>query len=925
MNPLGHQSDIFRSFSCHKQISLSFGSAYIHIAVSGSIGQASSLRVGDKYTTIFLYLCGLVILKLLMAQESSMTPMMKQYFAMKAVHPEALLLFRCGDFYETYGDDAETTSRVLGIALTKRSSVMKEQVPMAGFPYHALENFLPKLIRAGFKVAICDQLEDPKLARKIVKRGITELVTPGMVLSESILSQKENNFIAGIAFGKNELGIAFLDISTGEFKCGQGSEEYVKTLCSSLDVKEIVVEKAMEASTRTMFGRDSYISTLPDWAFVHSTAIEKLKKQFQASSLKGFGIEKDTLGTCAAGALLVYLEQTRHEGLQNICGISRINNGEGVWMDRFTMRNLELFAPASSDKGESLLSCLDHTNCPMGARLLRQWIAMPIMDINALNRRYDSIQWMLEHPDKAELLRSNLGNIGDLERIISRAAAGKVLPREVLGLARSMSLFEPIRSLCASSGCTPLTDLAEAMQDTAPLQQYISQTMHPEAAALLGKGDIIANGVSAELDELRAISRGGKQYLIDLQEREIERTGITSLKVGFNNNFGYFLEVRNTFRDKVPPEWIRRQTLVGAERYITEELKEYENKILGAEDEIYRIEAAIYAEVVARIKAGITAIQANCRVIAQLDVLSNFAQLSAERGYCRPSVDDSREIHIKQGRHPVIELMMAPGEEYVPNDLDLSSDEDQIIILTGPNMAGKSALLRQTALIVLMAQIGCYVSADEARIGICDKIFTRVGASDNISRGESTFMVEMLETAMILHNLSPRSLVLLDEIGRGTSTYDGMSIARAIVEFIHNDGKGAKTLFATHYHELNDMENNYSRVHNWHIAVKEVGKDVVFLRKLARGGVAHSFGIHVARMAGMPAKVVESARRTLSALEAGMPPDSGMQLSLVQLDDPTLEAIRDALKAADINAMSPLQAFDLLRSLKEQLGLDNNC
>ena len=850
-----------------------------------------------------------------------MTPMMQQYFAMKALHPEALLLFRCGDFYETYGDDAQTASKVLGIALTKRSSVMKEQIPMAGFPFHAIESFLPKLIRAGFKVAICDQLEDPKLTKNIVKRGITELVTPGIVLSESVLTQKENNFLAGVAFAKDIVGVAFLDVSTGEFKLSQGSREYIHTLISSKEVKEIVVEKAYEKTARELFGDDYYISTLPDWAFVYDTALEKLKKQFGVSSLKGFGIDKFEVGICAAGALLIYLEQTQHENMESICGISRIDRSEFVWMDRFTMRNLELFAPAGGDKGDSLLGCLDSTSCPMGARLLRSWMGMPIMNIDRLNARYDSVDYFVAQPEVLERTREALGNIGDLERIISRAAAGKVLPRETLGLARSMALFGPLRKICTDSGVEALQQLAAEMRDTSEIQAYITKTIHPETAAMLGKGDIIADGVDSELDELRAISRGGKQYLLELQEREIERTGIPSLKVGFNNNFGYYLEVRNVHRDKVPSEWIRRQTLVGAERYITEELKEYENKILGAEDKIYQIEAQIYSEVVNRIRHNIAAIQANCHVIAQIDVLSSFAKTAVERGYCRPVVDESRDIDIVAGRHPVIETKMAPGEEYVPNDLHLDSGNNQIIILTGPNMAGKSALLRQTALIVLMAQMGSFVPAESAHIGYCDKIFTRVGASDNISRGESTFMVEMLETAQILHNLSPRSLVLLDEIGRGTSTYDGMSIARAIVEYINTDGQGAKTLFATHYHELNDMEESYSHIHNFHIAVKEVGKDVIFLRKLMPGGVAHSFGIHVARMAGMPAKVVASAQKTLSALEAGMPAESGVQLSLFQLDDPTLGAIRDALKDADINAMSPLQAFDLLRSLKEQLGL----
>ena len=851
-----------------------------------------------------------------------MTPMMQQYFAMKALHPEALLLFRCGDFYETYGDDAETASKVLGIALTKRSSIMKEHIPMAGFPYHAIESFLHKLIRAGYKVAICDQLEDPKLTKKnIVKRGITELVTPGVVLNESILHNKENNYLASIAFVKNSIGIALADLSTGEFKLSQGSEEYVRSLISREEVKEIVVEKCYENKARELFGDNYYISTLPDWAYVYESAKERLVKQLGTDSLKGFGVQDYKDGITAAGALLVYLEQTQHENPENIKSIARIDRSRFVWMDRFTMRNLELFAPASGEKGDSLLSCLDHTACPMGARLLRSWIGMPIMDIEQLNKRYDCIEYFLTDSEQGDLIRGDISRIGDLERIISRAAAGKVMPRETLGLQRSMDLFEPIKEICRNSSCPPLQALAEEMADIEQLRALIQKTMHPEAAAALGKGDIIGSGVDEELDQLREISHNGKQYLLKIQEREIERTGISSLKIGYNNNFGYYIEVRNVHKDKVPEEWVRRQTLVGAERYVTEELKEYESKILGAEDRIYQIEARIYADLVQEIRRNIAAIQTNCRIIARLDVLSSFALLASQRNWCRPVIDESMDLEIVEGRHPVIEMRMKAGEEYVPNSLSMSSADNQIIILTGPNMAGKSALLRQTALIVLMAQIGCYVPAKAARIGYCDKIFTRVGASDNISQGESTFMVEMLETAQILHNVSPRSIILLDEIGRGTSTYDGMSIARAIVEYIHNDGKRAKMLFATHYHELNDMENNFSRIHNWHISVKELGNTVLFLRKLVPGGVAHSFGIHVARMAGMPSKVVESAQRTLKALEAGIPADSGMQLSLFQLDDPTLGAIRDSLKQADINNMTPLQAFDLLRSLKEQLGL----
>ena len=857
-----------------------------------------------------------------MAKKDSTTPMMQQFFAMKALHPEAVLLFRCGDFYETYGDDAVTASKVLGITLTRRSSTMKEQIPMAGFPYHAIETYLPKFIRAGYKVAVCDQLEDPKLAKNIVKRGITELVTPGTALSESLLQQKENNFLCGIHFtSRDEAGVAFLDISTGEFKLAQGSLEYIRTLCEGFMVKETVVEKNCEKAARELLGKGAFISTLPEWAFVWESACEKLKTQFKVKTLRGYGIDKYTLGIVAAGALLVYLEQTNHDNLGNISGICRIERKEHLWMDRFTMRNLELFAPSYGGDGPCLLKALDSTCCPMGGRLLRSWMSMPIMDLGELNARYDCVQRFARDPALLEELRSHLGRIGDMERILSRAAAGRVLPRETVALSRSMALFEPLRSLCAGSLCPPLEELASAMKDCSPIRELIEKTICPDPAAALGKGDIIGPGVDEELDSLREISRGGREYLLQMQNRESERTGIPSLKIGFNNNFGYYLEVRNLYRDKVPAEWIRRQTLVEAERYITQELKEYENKILGAEDRIYQIEARIFSSLVEEIRKWTVSIQNNCRVVARLDVLGSFAFTAVERNYCRPQMDDSLEIDITAGRHPVIETMMAPGEEYVPNDLHMDSRGTQIIILTGPNMAGKSALLRQTALIVLMAQMGSFVPAQKAHIGYFDKIFTRVGASDNLSGGESTFMVEMLESSMILHNLSQRSLVLLDEIGRGTSTYDGMSIARAIVEYIHQDGKGAKTLFATHYHELNDMENTFSRVHNYHIAVREVGKSIIFLRKLEEGGVAHSFGIHVARMAGMPAKVVESAERTLCALEAGLKMDAGAQLSLFQLDDPALSSIRDRLGEVDINAITPLAAFDLLRSLKEELGL----
>ena len=884
-------------------------------------------------------------------QKPTETPMMKQFFAVKAEHPEAVLLFRCGDFYETYGDDALTASKVLGIVLTKRSSATLGAIPMAGFPYHSLETYLPRLVRAGYKVAVCDQLEDPKLTKKIVKRGITELVTPGVAFNEQLLEQKEHNYIAGLTFFKEKCGVAFLDVSTGTFQVAEGSLDYIGTLLSSFAPKELLVPRGYEKGTKERYGDHYYISTLEEWAFVYDSSVEKLKRQLKVDSLKGFAIDSFPLGITSAGALLIYLEQTQHKELTNICSISRIDEGAFVWMDRFTFRNLEIFASTAGKEGTSLVEVMDKCSSPMGARMLRTWLAMPVMDLAELEDRYAVVQNFVDNQDDLMRLQTMIGDIGDLERIISRAAAGKIMPREVMQLRRGLSQTEPIINLCRGK-VEALDALVGNMGDCAGLLDYLGRTMHPETASQLGKGDVIASGVNDELDELRKIARHGKDYLLEIQQREIERTGITSLKIGFNNVFGYYLEVRNTYKDSVPEEWIRKQTLVNAERYITEELKEYEQKILGAEERIYALEVQIYAELVSRIQANIAMIQKNCRILARLDVLSGFADLAVSNNYCRPKMNDSKVIDIKQGRHPVIETMMQAGEEFVPNDIYLDNEKQQIIILTGPNMAGKSALLRQTALIVLMAQVGSFVPASAAEIGYCDKIFTRVGASDNISRGESTFMVEMLETSMILHNLSSRSLVLLDEIGRGTSTYDGMSIARAIVEYIHEYGDGAKTLFATHYHELNDLEEIYDRVKNFHIAVKEVGKNVIFLRKLMEGGVAHSFGLHVARMAGMPKQVLESAEKTLAALEAGdrgpvsgsivldsrdkkkkhtikphniregrVESDGSLQLSFFQLEDPLLSSLKEELDKADLNNMTPLQAFDLLRSMKEQLGI----
>ncbi len=874
-----------------------------------------------------------------MAKTAEDTPMLKHYFEVKSKHPEAILLYRVGDFYECYADDALTAVRVLGLVQTKKSNGDKGPVAMAGFPHHALENYLTKLVRSGFKVAVCDQLEDPKFAKKLVKRGVTEIVTPGISFGENMLEVKENNFLCGLTIEKDQCGAAFLDVSTGQFQLTQGSLDYIGTLLGSLKPKELVVQRGYEKGIKARFG-DYFTTSIDEWAFVYDAAEDRLKRQLGVDSLKGFAVSTYPLGICSAGALLVYLEQTQHGGLRNICTVSRIDEARFVWMDQFTLRNLEVFQSAAGSDGVSLVQTLDRCSSPMGARLLRSWLAMPILDRKELGLRYDVVEFFTTHPDILEATQTDLGKLGDLERILGRVANGKANPREIMQLGRGLALTGPIKERLA--GNAPLDMLLRGLKGCEKLLQEIRRVMHPEPAIQLGKGPVIGPGVNAELDELRSLSAGGKDYLLQMQQREAERTGISSLKIAYNNVFGYYIEVRNAYRDQVPPEWIRKQTLVNAERYITEELKEYEEKILTAEDRIYALETRIYGELVAGIQQQIPLIQGNSRILARLDVLAGFATQAMERHYCRPDVNEGKALDIRQGRHPVIETLMLPGEAYVPNDVYLDTEKQQIIILTGPNMAGKSALLRQTALIVLMAQAGSFVPATEAHIGWTDKIFTRVGATDNISRGESTFMVEMLETAMILNNLSARSLVLLDEIGRGTSTYDGMSIARGIVEYIHEYGKGAKTLFATHYHELNDLEGLFPRVKNFHVAVKEVGREVIFLRQLREGGTAHSFGIHVARMAGMPAAVLESAERTLKALEnsqalerAGaltpvkphtvkegrVESDGSLQLSMFQLDDPLLESLRDRLKAADLNNMTPLQAFDLLRSLKEELGI----
>ena len=875
------------------------------------------------------------------------TPLMKQYFEVKAKHPDALLLFRVGDFYETFGDDAIIASKVLGIVLTKRANGSAQHVELAGFPHHSIETYLPKLVRAGYKVAVCDQLEDPKLTKKIVKRGVTELVTPGIAYSEQLLSQKENNYLGAVYFKGDKGGVAFLDISTGEFKVAEGTLDYVEVLLSNFAPKEIVLQKGYQTGFRERFGTNYYISTMDEWAFVPQACEDKLKKQFGLNSLKGFGVEGLALGTTAAGAILFYLEQNQNTGVAHLCSISRIDRGSFVWMDRFTFRNLEIFQSSGGKEGVSLLDIMDKCASPLGARMLRNWLAMPLKDLGEIEKRHSVVEMFVNHPGATEQVQQHLANIGDLERIISRAAAGKIAPREIVQLKRGLEQMEPIKGICTELGGTA-AEAGEGILLFNDLYEYIGRHMLAEPATAFGKGDIIADGVNGELDELRRIARHGKDYLLQVQQRESERTGIPSLKISYNNVFGYYLEVRNTHKDKVPDDWIRKQTLVSAERYITQELKEYEEKILGAEERITSLEQQIYQQVVMAIQKEIPHIQQSCNALARIDCLVGFAALATSNNYCRPQMNDGYRLEIEQGRHPVIETLMEVGEEYVANDIWLDNDSQQIIILTGPNMAGKSALLRQTALIVLMAQVGSFVPATSARIGYVDKIFTRVGASDNISRGESTFMVEMTETSTILHNLSERSLILLDEIGRGTSTFDGMSIAWAIVEYIHQHREKAKTLFATHYHELNELEEIYPRVKNWHISVKEVENKVIFLRKLCQGGVAHSFGIHVARMAGMPQAVIDSAQRTLNMLEkkdegqiaaGGDGPAvektgkglaskkkkssaaDNLQLSFFQLEDPLLCDLRDSIKAMDINTMSPLDAFDAIRKLKEKLGL----
>lgn len=854
------------------------------------------------------------------------TPLMKQYFSIKAEHPDSLLLFRVGDFYETFGEDAITASKVLGIVLTRRANGSASFVELAGFPHHSIDVYLPKLVRAGYKVAVCDQLEDPKLTKKIVKRGVTELVTPGIAYNDQLLNYKESNYLATLTFHGNRAGIALLDISTGSFRVAEGTLDYIELILSGFAPKEILLQKGYKLGFEEHFGKNYFVSTADEWLFSDTAAKDKLLDHFRLKTLKGFGVEELTLGLTAAGATLFYLEITRHNALSHLTSLSRIDEKEYVWIDRFTFKNLEIFN-SFNEKGSSLIDTLDATNTPMGGRLLREWIAMPSKNIKEIESRQNVVEYFIHNLEAQSSIMEYLPIIGDLERIIAKASAGKISPRECVQLNRGLGQIPNIFNLCTKSNLKELLSIASALDPCENLTKEIARVILAEPASQIGKGDVISSGVDDELDELRQLARHSKDFLSKIQEREIERTGISSLKISYNNVFGFYLEVRNTHKDKVPQEWIRKQTLVSAERYITPELKEYEEKILGAEEKILSLESIIFSKLISDIQKSVPIIQKNSELIARVDVLSAFAINAMSSHYCRPKVDNSTVLEIEDGRHPVIEKLLPIDEEYIANSLTMNNDDTQIIILTGPNMAGKSALLRQTALIVLLAQTGSFVPAKSAHIGICDKIFTRVGASDNISGGESTFMVEMLETSTILHNLSNRSLVLLDEIGRGTSTYDGMSIAWAIVEYLHEHPTfKAKTLFATHYHELNDLALNFKRVKNFHITVKEINNNIVFLRKLAPGGVEHSFGIHVAKLAGMPSEVIRKSEKVLKRLEEGKrqksPMQDPVQLSFYNLEDPLLLNIRDELKAIDINSLSPLNAFDLLRNLKKKLGYD---
>ena len=867
-----------------------------------------------------------------MAKEA-LTPMMKQFYDLKAKHPECVLLFRCGDFYETYGQDAVVASGILGITLTKRNNGAGGcgQLEMAGFPFHALDTYLPRLVRAGKRVAVCDQLEDPKLAKKLVKRGITELVTPGVAMQDNVLSCKENNFLAAVHFGKGMCGVAFLDISTGEFMPSEGSIQHVSGLLANFSPKEILYERGRGEMFRSSFQEKSATFEMEDWVFNEQTARGKLLKHFGVKNLKGYGIEHLKAGTIACGAIMQYLENTQHTQLGHIRSVARIEEDRYVHMDNFTMRSLELLRPMNHD-GKSLLDVMSRTTTPMGARLLNRWMVFPLKDTKAINSRLDVVEYFFRDLETRDVVCEQLQYIGDMERIISRISTGRVSPRDLLTLTTALQALKPIHEALVNTDSPVLQEIGMKIDLCEEMRDRLHRTISPNAPLLVAKGGVINNGVNEELDELRALSTGGKDYLLKLQQREAERTGIQSLKIGYNNVFGYYLEVRNTYKDQVPEEWIRKQTLVNAERYITQELKEYEEKIVSAEERILALETRLFSELVVWCARFIPTIQADAMLIARLDCLMSFAILARENRYIRPVVDESTELEIRQGRHPVIETQMQAGEHYVPNDVRLDTENQQIVIITGPNMAGKSALLRQTALITLMAQMGCFVPAESARIGFVDKIFTRVGASDNISLGESTFMVEMNEAASILNNLSARSLVLFDELGRGTSTYDGISIAWSIVEYIHENQRGrARTLFATHYHELNEMEKSFPRIHNYNVSVLEKDGGIIFLRKLEPGGTAHSFGIHVARLAGMPQSIVARAEVILRQLEAeknhddvgtGLAAgsrkdsDTGTQLNFFQLDDPILEDIRQQLLNLDINSLTPLEALNKLNDIK---------
>ena len=869
-------------------------------------------------------------------KNNELTPMMKQFFDLKAKHPDAVLLFRCGDFYETYCEDAVTASRILGITLTRRGNGAggRTETEMAGFPHHALDTYLPKLVRAGKRVAICDQLEDPKLTKKLVKRGITELVTPGVAMTDNVLNYKENNFLAAVHFGRAACGVAFLDISTGEFLTGEGTADYVEKLLGNFSPKEVLHERGRKPDFERHFGTKYFTFELDDWVFTEQTARQKLLRHFGVKNLKGFGVDHMHNGVVASGAILQYLEMTQHTHIGHITSLARIEEERYVRLDKFTVRSLELLNPMQED-GSSLLDVIDRTVSPMGGRMLRRWVVFPLKNEKPIQERLDVVEYFFRRPDFHGCVDEQLHRVGDLERIISKVAVGRVSPREVAQLKVALQAVAPIKAACATADNEALKRVGEQLNLCESIRQRIEREITADPPQLVAKGGVINAGVNAELDELRNIAYSGKDYLMRIQERETELTGIASLKIGYNNVFGYYLEVRNTYKDKVPADWVRKQTLANAERYITQELKEYEDKILGAEDKILALEARLFGELVMAMQEFIPQIQINANLLARLDCLLSFAKTAEEHRYVRPQVDSSDVIDIRQGRHPVIETQLPPGESYVPNDIRLDAEQQQIMIITGPNMAGKSALLRQTALIVLLAQTGCFVPAESAKIGLVDKIFTRVGASDNISLGESTFMVEMTEASNILNNVSPRSLVLFDELGRGTSTYDGISIAWAIVEYLHEQPRArARTLFATHYHELNEMEKNFKRIKNYNVSVKEQDGKVIFLRKLQRGGSEHSFGIHVAEIAGMPRSIVKRANVILKQLEAdnaqvgsaGKPianlagSREGMQLSFFQLDDPVLCQVRDEILGLDINNLTPVEALNKLNEIKKIVG-----